>query len=117
MELWIRSQDKEDLIKVDNIGLAYKGKYAFVDNDVIDDKFYICQFTNDFYIKLGSYPTKERALEVLDEIQKLIMPTIEYNPVVKKEESWEDEYQRTVLKGYNVKVEQVITYVYEMPKE
>lgn len=31
MELWIRSQDKEDLIKVDNIGLAYQKKYNFMD--------------------------------------------------------------------------------------
>ena len=72
MELWIRSQDKEDLIKVDNLGLAYEGKYAFVDNDRIDDKFYICQFTNNFHAKLGVYATKERALEVLDEIQKML---------------------------------------------
>lgn len=74
MELWIRSQDREDLIKVDNLGLAYKGKYTFVDNDRIDDKFYICQFTPDFHTKLGEYTTKERALEVLDEIQDILKP-------------------------------------------
>lgn len=31
MNLWIRSQDKEDLVECKNIGLAYLGKYGFVD--------------------------------------------------------------------------------------
>ncbi len=108
MELWIRSQYKDSLIKVEKIELNYD---------------YLC--CNDIQLihietdkgRVGSYSTEERALEVLDEIQRLITPTIEYNPVVKKEESWEEEYQRTVLKGYDVKIEQAITYVYEMPKE
>lgn len=73
MDLWVRSQDREDLIKVDNLGLAYKGKYNFIDNDIVDDKFYICQFTNEFHAKLGSYTTKERALEILNEIEKLFI--------------------------------------------
>lgn len=70
MDLWIRTQDKEDLIKVDNLGLAYRGKYNFVDNDIAEEgKYYICQFTEDYHCKLGTYKTKERALQILDEIQ------------------------------------------------
>ena len=106
MELWIRSQDKNSLIKANNI-------YS----DVLPEDGYYKIFNMPDEDILGKYLTKERALEVLDEIQRLITPTIEYNPVVKKEESWEEEYQRTVLKGYDVKIEQSITYVYEMPKE
>ena len=40
IKLWIRSQDREDLIEVDNLGLAYLGKYNFVDK-IGDYKFKI----------------------------------------------------------------------------
>lgn len=72
MNLWIRSQDKEDLIKVDNLGLAYRGKYNFMDKIGDIDNYCICQFVDDYHVKLGTYKTKERAIEVLDEIQKLL---------------------------------------------
>ena len=79
MELWIRSQDKEDLLEVHNLGLAYKGKYGFMDKIGDVDGYCICEFINDYHVKLGTYATKERALEVLDEIQKLIKPTFKIN--------------------------------------
>ena len=74
MELWIRSQDKEDLIKVDNLGLAYLGKYNFVDKigDIHREEYHICQFEENCHTTLGYYKTKERAIEVLDEIQNKI---------------------------------------------
>jgi hypothetical protein len=65
MELWIRSQDKEELLKINarlfikeitNVGFS-------IEND-------LC--TDDGFISLGIYETKERALEVLDEIQSYI---------------------------------------------
>lgn len=55
MELWIRSQDKECLTKV---GHLFVSRYNTIKQD--DD------------IDLGSYETKERALEVLDEIQNIL---------------------------------------------
>lgn len=61
MELWVRSQDKERLCKVNNL---------FIKN------FSICCSCNDEnndYDYLGVYSTKERALEVLDEIQDLMI--------------------------------------------
>jgi len=73
MELWIRSQDKEDLIKVDNLGLAYRGKYNFMDKIGDIDNYCICQFVDDYHVKLGTYKTKERALEVLNEIQNILI--------------------------------------------
>lgn len=61
MELWVRSQDKECLINVSNIQYIYKnyihGLGTYYDNLKI----------------LGEYKTKERALEVLDEIQNYIL--------------------------------------------
>lgn len=70
----MRSQDKEDLIKVDNIGLAYLGKYNFVDKigDIHREEYHICQFEENCHTTLGFYSTKERALEILDEIQDLL---------------------------------------------
>lgn len=68
MELWIRSQDKSSIVKVDNL-------YVSVGN-------YICYYVEKgkevpgtYYRpsgELGRYETKERALEVLDEIQNKI---------------------------------------------
>ena len=70
MELWIRSQDKESLLMIkkmfyyctcsemENLGEHYIGNREWVaDKD---------------YTLLGKYKTKERALEVLGEIQKFI---------------------------------------------
>ena len=54
MELWIRSQDRKDLISTRGICMA-KGDYE-----------QIGIFANGMVI--GTYKTKERALEVLDEI-------------------------------------------------
>jgi len=55
--LWIRSQDKTELIKVTRIQAANSSIYTFSP----DDK-------NDF-IKLSTYDTKVRAMKVLDEVQ------------------------------------------------
>ena len=64
MELWIRSQKNEKLrqglFKVNEIEL---GDY---DNDMN------CLVINNLYC-VGIYKTKERALEVLDEIQNYIL--------------------------------------------
>lgn len=59
MELWIRSQDKEDFIKVEHLG-------------VYNEKIYANGYEDNGYC-IGIYKTKERALEVLDEIQKYIL--------------------------------------------
>ena len=60
MELWIRSQDKTTLINTRRIDVD--------DNNIIvwDEGRYASE------IYLGIYKTKERALEVLDEIQDLL---------------------------------------------
>ena len=60
MDLWIRSQDKEKLLKANDIAIEMNMIYGYFDK-------------NTEYEHLGSYATKERALEVLDEIhQRLI---------------------------------------------
>lgn len=107
MELWIRSQDEEDLLEAHNLGLAYKGKYGFMDKIGDIDGYCICEFINDYHVKLGTYATKERALEILDEIQKLLIPT--YKFIANKDLAGND------IKVYGV--EYINSYVYEMPEE
>ena len=61
MNLWVRSQDKECLTNISNIQYIYKnnmhGLGTYYDNLKI----------------LGIYKTKERAIEVLDEIQNKML--------------------------------------------
>lgn len=81
MELWIRSQDKSSIVKVDNL-------YVSVGN-------YICYYVEKgkevpgtYYRpsgELGRYETKERALEVLDEIQDELIGS-DFMPIEKNEE-------------------------------
>ena len=75
MNLWIRSQDGKKLIKVNELKMeTVKGGNTFIYSNATD---------------LGTYKTKERALEVLDEIQRyILLPNIDNS-----------------------------AYVYEMPKE
>ena len=65
MELWIRSQDKRHLLLVKNISLAeYEVEGVWTLETDLD---------NGIDLELGAYNTKERALEVLDEIHKCIV--------------------------------------------
>ena len=121
MNLWIRSQDKEDLVECKNIGLAYLGKYGFVDKigDIERKKFYICEFTDTTHTTLGKYETKERALEVLDEIQNILFPKfkIDTSSIKENGHSWVEN--GVILQKYTANVDYIKlnTYVYEMPKE
>ena len=89
MDLWIRSKDRRILQKVDNIFLNanYENKR-------------ICSFVDDYEVELATYKTKERALEVLDEIQEAKLGNFHYRcPSNVKVSSKED------------------TIVYEMPEK
>lgn len=116
MNLWIRSQDKEDLIKVDNLGLAYLGKYNFVDKigDIHREEYHICQFEENCHTTLGYYKTKERAIEVLDEIQNILKPQLIIKDSGKIIGSFEDTIVR---EGATYELKELSTYVYQMPKE
>lgn len=65
MNLWVRNQDKTILQKVDNLLIS--------DGNNAGGTFNI--YTNSLLAQnvLGRYKTKERALEVLDEIEERIM--------------------------------------------
>ena len=92
MELWIRIQDKDALRKI-NTGLYLREDLS----DYAEGNVWFIVSSGD---KLGEYKTKERALEVLDEIQNFMLCNREY--------------------GYTSNVyinELAICYIYEMPKE
>lgn len=57
MELWIRSQDRQRLVKANGLLISNIGE-VYLENEEM--------------ILLGEYTPYERALEVLDEIQSLI---------------------------------------------
>lgn len=106
MELYVRSQDKMKLTRVIDIGIFEEQEgYTIYYDDSIDNM-------------LGTYATKERALEVLDEIQKILQPTIfikdgECDFVYK-----DDRIYRMNVEGMkNSEIQELSTYVYEMPEE
>lgn len=99
MELWIRSQDKEVLTRVVDI-------WKDADKNEIWSK-------SSFATKncLGIYKTKERALEVLDEIEERIMLINTIN-IAKDRDSliaYKNALTEEKIKG--------LGYPYQMPKE
>lgn len=84
MELWIRSQDKKDLVKVNSLWI--------MDNQIwMEVPFYENHKKLGLTIsghnhKLAEYETEERALEVLDEIQRLITDLQYLNYAIKNDE-------------------------------
>ena len=69
MNLWIRSQDKMNLVKIRQISLNYSDKKQIIANYIPE----LYENSGGYYELLGTYKTKERALEVLDEIEERIM--------------------------------------------
>lgn len=67
MELWIRSQDKKKLCVA---------KYFELDND---ETGIFCFNRESYSVFVGKYSTKERALEILDEIQNRFHQTFIYD--------------------------------------
>ena len=112
MELWIRTQTKTGLYKIDNV---------YIDEDE-DKTIHIWTDGINKYLKyyLGSYETKERALEVLDEIQNILQP----KPLVIVRPSEEmvellgsRQAGKTMKMKQDFEFKELSTYVYQMPEE
>lgn len=69
MDLWIRSQDKMNLVKINQVSINYQDNKQIIANYVPE----LYENSSCYYELLGTYSTKERALEVLDEIEERIM--------------------------------------------
>ena len=109
MELWVRSQDRNNLKKVNNIYVEEitRDYDSWVGN--IHSQPYVITSDNG---NLGFYATKERALEILDEIQNILIIKNSFNlseEIINKcfENNTEEEIQKIVK----------TLAVYEMPEE
>lgn len=116
MDLWIRTQNRENTVKIINgYGLKYNDKKTIIANYQPDftDKY------DGYYDVLGTYKTKERALEVLDEIQNILFPKfkIDTSSIKENGHSWVEN--GVILQKYTANVDYIKldTCVYEMPKE
>lgn len=59
MELWVRSKNRLNLLVITSLKIERTTIYGNNRRD-------------EWYVELGAYKTKERALEVLDEIQRYL---------------------------------------------
>ena len=82
--MWIRSQNKETLANADKLYIGKNNNKYTINFDTYIDGWYI----------LGTYKSKERAIEVLDEIQ-----------------TWIERYEANKNNLFSGHV------VYQMPKE
>lgn len=109
--MWIRSQDK-----------GYLVKNPIIDIDIKKNEVYILDRT---YAKepfigriLGVYKSKERAIEVLDEIQNLLIPKVILNTysVENKETAYSKELVIEPIIN-DIKVQNNVNMFYQMPEE
>ena len=113
MDLWIRSQDKMNLVKVNQININYQNNNQIIANYIPD----FVGTQGEYYEYLGTYKSKERAIEVLDEIQSLLQPTIEYKPIVQEEYNPAYTYKHFVKVDDNIEIKELSTFVYQMPEK
>lgn len=100
MDLWIRSQDKFKIVKVENFQVNFE--------------CIICLDKVEGIITLGEYKTKERALEVLDEIQSLLIPKL----ILNSYDNITPEFSENItITPISTDIKQFNSYVYEMPEE
>lgn len=97
MELWIRSQSKLGLYKIDEI---YVDERDFGNEDI---QYYI-MFGQ---VLLGKYKTKSRAFEVLDEIQKSLSSDFNFN----------GDYEHLDILIKTKMINGLYGVIYEMPKD
>lgn len=69
MELWIRTQDKEELLKVNKIDYEEKFDYK-----TTKKRYFVISANNE---GVGLYSTERQCLEILDEIQKMLVPVLD----------------------------------------
>ena len=112
MELWIRSQDGNILIKANNICVTNEF------NDTYNGfEYYI--WTDEQVI--GIYKTKERALQILDEIQNILQPRIimkepeiDYDDMIN---SLTDNIMLKTTQRIDMELKEAGQVCYKMPKE
>ena len=121
MELWVIAQDKHRLSKVEDI-------YCVADGD-----FWAIRTNRSALDYAGLYPTEERCLEIIDEIQKLLLSANPKEAFMIVDCRNKNEFRHIVRMvdfarennfiaydgkdGTNFQLIQPSVLVYEMPKE
>lgn len=109
MELWIRSQDKINLVKIKQISVNYRDNRQIIANYIPE----MYENAGEYYELLGTYETKERALEILDEIQNILKPKI----IVQQGKSIAKTLDGVVYRTPDeVEIKELSVVVYEMPE-
>ena len=114
MELWIRSQDKMNLVKIRQISLNYSNLKQIIANYTPESY----ENSGVYYELLGTYETKGRAIEVLDEIQNILKPKYILNSSsIRPDNSWVEN--GVIFQNYdgNAKIQELSTFVYQMPEK
>ena len=117
MELWIRSQDKEVLVKANALYV--------MDNQIWNEvPFYenhkkIGLTITGHNHRLAQYKSKERALEVLDEIQNLLKPQIKLITHAIEQRELKDFSREMIIQPSlnELQFQEVNTWVYQMPEK
>ena len=118
MNLWVRSQDKEKLLKCNDIAISNN---MINERESIKFKGYkiVGYFDkNTEYEILGTYKTKERAIEVLDEIQNILNPKYILDTSSIKPDGNIYKENGMIFQDYsaNAEIKELSTYVYQMPE-
>ena len=74
--------------------------------------------SGEYYELLGTYETKGRAIEVLDEIQNILKPKYILNSSsIRPDNSWVEN--GVIFQNYdgNAKIQELSTFVYQMPEK
>ena len=105
MNLWVRSQNKEDLILIKNPICVYDNKIIYKESA-------------SYIITIAEYKTKERAIEILDEIQSLLQPKYILDTSSIKPDGGLYEENEVIFQKYNANAEikELSTFVYQMPE-
>ena len=111
MELWIRSQNGKALMKCTMLNLDNDETGIFVYND------------DNYMIMAGKYKSKDRAFQILNEIQSILQPRIFYHEPINAVdyrdmiESYSNDVVLQTTQKVEMELKQSGQIVYQMPKE
>ena len=135
MDLWIRNQKNDRLVKCENIDILDRNQIEYVKdilgnvNITIEEPIKLeVMIIGNNSVNLGTYKTKERAIEVLDEIQDKIKMLLYLKPKshlqLKEIEAGKRYFEKMngidfITCDNNFEIEPITTNViiYEMPQE
>ena len=106
--MWIRSQDGKKLVKVTSVHIYVKSYGTFAIEGLNECS---AGYVEDIF-DVGEYETEERALEVLDEIQKHIVSL----ELARKGNHFEN-LARDCYSAYEFERRSEAICIYQMPKE